>query len=514
MLSAECYCSGGWSISEQSGGKDTTVSCTITQIDGLTPKVETGVLVENEQASGRPERDRTCRPSDHPPSEWVESAASRSEFPQQNTTDTPLVKMSTSGRNNAGSEGEVEEETSDAKIERLVTEIEELKASLFGVPELSDEWFRIKTDIKDRDTERLLLIEKKRCDAVVKEYFEENPNVVETAPECPVCLEKMFGRYSTVRFICCGKQICQKCVSQGGSALNTCFLCRGAPPTSVDESIAMTKEKADSGIAWAQEEMGDNYLNGRGVPEDIEKAFSLIEELAEKGSSRAKCLLGSYYKKIGKYEEARQWPETAAAEGEIYSLFLLGRMMKAGQAFDQNEDTRAEEFRLFTISTTLFGERFNPAASELARFFSNSLPVMLHYLRPAVEGGSASSEEMDVIAVGLVNLSLEYYGEKGYMALGHCPLPEALFWHRRSNAARRPDDADSPRSPFTRIERAIREICAQCHADLPEGKKSCCVECKAAYYCNRDCQMAHWKAGHKKDCVRKLKKRLKAAGTL
>ena len=101
---------------------------------------------------------------------------------------------SSSGRrdDDDGSDNE-EEETSDAKIERLVTEIEELKASLIGVPEGSDEWFQIKTDIKDRDVERLLLIEKKRCDEVVKEYFEENPHVLEAIPECPVCLDKMWG---------------------------------------------------------------------------------------------------------------------------------------------------------------------------------------------------------------------------------------------------------------------------------------------------------------------------------
>ena len=30
----------------------------------------------------------------------------------------------------------------------------------------------------------------------------------------------------------------------------------------------------------------------------------------------------------------------------------------------------------------------------------------------------------------------------------------------------------------------------------------------------RECQLAHWKAGYKKDCVKKLKKRLREAGTL
>ena len=420
--------------------------------------------------------------------------------------------MSASGRNDATGSEEVEEDI-DSKIERLTTDIEELKASLIGVPELSDEWFQIKTDIKDRDVERLLLIEKKRCDDVVKEYFEENPHVLEAVPECPVCLEKMWDYSVSMRLVCCGKQICKKCNSQGGSALTTsCPLCRGKAPGSFDEMHAMIKEKADSGIAWAQEKMGKKYLVGLdGVPKDVDKALSFLNEAAEKGSARAKHFLGFYYSKIGKYEEARRWHETAAAEGDIKSLFLLGAMMKNGQAFDQNEKTNAEAFRLITVSTALLDGMLSLPAMELSKFFHKNLPVILHYLRPAVEENKTTVGVMDRYALGLFKMSLDYYGENNIFAAGHSAVPEALFWYRRSDKVRTPDGA---LSVFAPLERAIRESCANCMLSLGHGSKMCCVECKAAYYCDRDCQMAHWKAGHKKDCVRKLKKKLKAAGTL
>jgi hypothetical protein len=60
--------------------------------------------------------------------------------------------------------------------------IDELKASLIAVPEASDEWFQIKTGIRERDIARLVLMEKKRCDDVVKEYFEENPHLLSRNP--------------------------------------------------------------------------------------------------------------------------------------------------------------------------------------------------------------------------------------------------------------------------------------------------------------------------------------------
>ena len=225
--------------------------------------------------------------------------------------------MSASGRNDdVGSGGEAKEESADAKIERLTTEIEELKESLIGVPEASAEWFQIKAGIKDRDIERMLLIEKKRCDGVVKTFFEENPHVLEAAPECPVCLEKMWDSTVPIRHICCGKLICHECHSQGGNVLNICPLCRGKAPGTIDENASIMKDKAESGIAWAQADVGQMYFLGMHVPKDMEKAFSLLSEAAEKGSTKGKDYLGNYYFDIENYEEARRWYEAAACRGD------------------------------------------------------------------------------------------------------------------------------------------------------------------------------------------------------
>ena len=189
--------------------------------------------------------------------------------------------------------------------------------------------------------------------------------------------------------------------------------------------------------------------------------------------------------------------------------------MKYGQAFDQNKDTRAEAFRLFTLTVTLYqGTRtFSGPAKQLSLFFLDSLPVMLHYLRPAVEGGESNMAFVDNYAMGLFDVAAEYYGKKVIWTPGQSPIPEALFLRRRSSRKERKEQHDDD-NPFVLLEHEIREKCAHCRAHLPEGKKLCCVECKAAYYCNRDCQVAHWKAGHKKDCVKRLKKKLRAEGKL
>ncbi len=52
--------------------------------------------------------------------------------------------------------------------------------------------------------------------------------------------------------------------------------------------------------------------------------------------------------------------------------------------------------------------------------------------------------------------------------------------------------------------KAIMRTCANvdCLKDLDEGKAKRCTGCKNAFYCNRECQLAHWNNGHKVECKR------------
>ena len=52
---------------------------------------------------------------------------------------------------------------------------------------------------------------------------------------------------------------------------------------------------------------------------------------------------------------------------------------------------------------------------------------------------------------------------------------------------------------------SLKGNCANCGVaskDSPEGKLKECGRCHCAWYCGKDCQKEHWKAGHKCDCVR------------
>ena len=46
--------------------------------------------------------------------------------------------------------------------------------------------------------------------------------------------------------------------------------------------------------------------------------------------------------------------------------------------------------------------------------------------------------------------------------------------------------------------------CAWCESE--SLNKLRCGGCRAAFYCNRECQLSHWKAGHKADCKQQQQK--------
>uniref|UniRef100_A0A7S4FNL6 MYND-type domain-containing protein n=1 Tax=Eutreptiella gymnastica TaxID=73025 RepID=A0A7S4FNL6_9EUGL len=64
------------------------------------------------------------------------------------------------------------------------------------------------------------------------------------------------------------------------------------------------------------------------------------------------------------------------------------------------------------------------------------------------------------------------------------------------------EEAQKVLADFAPKKAAIRQ-CAHCHQDELEtgGKYKQCARCRAVSYCSKECQRAHWKAGHKAECT-------------
>lgn len=94
------------------------------------------------------------------------------------------------------------------------------------------------------------------------------------------------------------------------------------------------KPLAEQGAAEAQFLLGNLYVDGFAVEEDLDKAFGLYRLAAEQGLSYAQLALGdAYFTGQGVEEndtEAMNWYERAARQGHPQAQFNLGSMYSVG----------------------------------------------------------------------------------------------------------------------------------------------------------------------------------------
>lgn len=402
-----------------------------------------------------------------------------------------------------------EQKDAEENAGRLDSDIEELKASLEGVPKMSHQWLRIKTDIKNKDTERMLFLEKKRCSEITRQYLDENPDLLGVIPECPICLEKQWDEDNTMlRYICCGKSICTECDKQGGICLDTCPFCRSKNPDVGDEKILteLLEERLKDGKVWAMQEVGVRQIRGIGMEKNIEKGLVLLHRAAERGNVKAIHALGCHFQNEEDFDAAHNYFERAAKSGSIIALGDIGSLCSSGKGCQQDD---AKALQYLTIAVTLCEQPRHKSALGTLPFYSTSHVLSHHYLRPEAEEKNAHA--MAQYAIVSMGVAWEYYDSETNIC-GHSPIPEAFFWLSRSRAMGYQDARID--ETFNCVLITTRSFCAHCKKKLPYEKPKRCSECCAAYYCCEECQIANWKAGHKKDCIRKLKKRLKNAGKL
>ena len=418
-------------------------------------------------------------------------------------------------------EDEDREETVDEKIDRLGKEVEDLQEEVSRIrsssppitrPPVPEPLLKLRCAIKEKDTERELLLEDQRASKVVEEYLQENPSILEKVDDCPICLEPIFD-FSGV-FACCGKNVCPSCSEPlRRTANDTCPLCRGRfPPRG--EGLRILHSKAAAGHAWAQCILGIKYFSGSSeLAVDEQKAESLFRSAADQGDSVAYDRLGQIEDERNNVSEARQLFEAAASRGHMSALGHLGATYYC--IGESSEKDAVKAVRLVTVSAKLQSTAL--CAHEVLGYcfargeggLEPSTVRSVYYMKAAVEDTELSPNFMILYASSLLDLAALYFPDYNIPPSGHNVLPEALFWFRRADAI----SMNAAALPFLgSVESAVKELCACCYRTLSTDKPKCCVECRAAHYCCRECQVKDWKAGHKKDCVKSLKKRLRATG--
>jgi hypothetical protein len=244
------------------------------------------------------------------------------------------------------------------------------------------------------------------------------------------------------------------------------------------------------------------YLNGRGVKADPKKAVIWFKKAAALGKPQAEHELGEIHN-FGKGvkrspPEAARWYQKAADSGFALSQYALGNMLNRGDGIPKN---MTEGARLLTLAAE---QGVDEAQCALAYCYENgeglepSLDKSLYWNKKAAGQGNATA----MANYGgnlLCAAAAEYQGS--VEVVGHSPVPEVLYWARKSVAA----GYMEAKSLVDQLETAIGNDCSNCKTAHNYKRRAVelqqCSRCKAAMYCSTQCQKTHWKAGHKMDCV-------------
>ena len=107
-----------------------------------------------------------------------------------------------------------------------------------------------------------------------------------------------------------------------------------------DKAVEWYRKAAEQGHNWAQNNLGNCYYNGKGVPQDYAKAVDWYRKAAEQGLANAQNNLGNCYR-FGEgvtkdYAKAVEWYRKAAEQGLANAQNNLGDCYYSGKSVTQD----------------------------------------------------------------------------------------------------------------------------------------------------------------------------------
>jgi TPR repeat protein len=90
---------------------------------------------------------------------------------------------------------------------------------------------------------------------------------------------------------------------------------------------------------------GECYYFGKGAAVDMVKAVGFLQEAAALREPRAMDLLGTHFRKLRQFDQARKYYEDAAAEGYPLSLSNLGVLYMNGEGVQRSPEIAANLFK-------------------------------------------------------------------------------------------------------------------------------------------------------------------------
>jgi TPR repeat protein len=299
--------------------------------------------------------------------------------------------------------------------------------------------------------------------------------------ECSICLDVLpndTNKYA--RATCCGKGMHDKCredmiaSKMSLEQKNRCVMCRTKYPASntkegKKKTIKRLRKWVKKDKAWAQSMLGQCYRDGiNGVPLSMKRAAALFNLASEQGDALATYQLGCLYRDgdgVDKDEKHALKLFTLAADQRFaIAQYSLGLMYDHGQGVDKDKKRAVE---LYTLAAD---QGHVSAQYNLGCIYANG---------KSVDKSLTKAKEWFTKAA----------------AQGH---------ERAINTLKRLDAAEGRTTTTSSTVNSNTTFCSYCSKPEPTNTKfNRCKGCRSVAYCNRECQIKHWKTkpnSHKKQC--------------
>ena len=355
----------------------------------------------------------------------------------------------------------------------------------------------LRREIGELKCDEAALVEERRAERLVSEYYEEHPNAHNYKLECPICMDivPLTGNINMVA--CCGQIICYQCSHDLflKAKSNDCPFCR----TPNEESIDLFEEYVADGKPWALWQKANDYLQ-KGK---AKKALGPLHRAFDGQFNRAaESLAMAYYEIVrqqksgGDFESKRTallCASRAVNEGSIGSAGFIAAMMS---------ENNAEAVKLMSIAAHIGwtsaqvmlghwyyeGERGLEKSLELAKYWSEK----------AISNGGDGLYDL---AHATWDLAQQWYGGcSGYT--GHEVRGECFDLFRKSAEL-------GHRDALIQMHKMTESKGQRCsNASCGKNKDDCkgnnlpiwCMRCSFERYCSLQCLASDWKARHKDDC--------------
>ena len=282
---------------------------------------------------------------------------------------------------------------------------------------------------------------------------------------------------------------------------NNCPLCRTKLPHTPEQSFAYSLKNAQKGHVYAQHAVATKYESGKGTPKNYKEAAKWFEKATKGGhpwspSSYGRILEDGGYGVKKDIKKAKEMYELSIKYQHPIGYYYMGLLYENGKGLPKKDEKEA--VRLYRIGAEL---GFDNAQCSLGNCYDFGIGVapnpeeaLKWYLLSADQGENTTA--MMNAGATMMKIAQMRYGD--ISIVGHSPVPRAFCWLKRADKLGESD----ARMIMQQIEGNCKSSCAQCNKSASVAKLTRCAKCKLFHYCGKQCQIAHWKAGHKLDCIK------------